>query len=260
MLETTKMLVSLFGITFLFGATWVFAVFTFIATNADVSFVSQLLFAVTNTLQGFFIFIFFVVLNTDARQAWQNLFCPSKKKKKPVSITSTSNKLLLKSGPGSSTTGTLSSPLPSFQSATLERNVEKYKQRSHELLSYSNPVTVEEDEEESSQDLMKLPLTSAEVLPKEHEPLTFSNPATAEEDEEGSSPDLTKPPLESTSAEVLPKEPEEESEKVKETKRKRRTIRKRTHRQSTRSRNHEIETVELDFGWSSGESADDEDI
>ena len=219
MLETIKALVSLFGITLLFGTTWVFAVFTFTSTNKNVSFVLQLLFAVTNTLQGFFIFIFLVVLNSDARQAWQKLFCPSKKKK-PQSIASTSNKL-----PAiipRSSAGTLSSTLPSFQSATLEKNTQKYNHESDELLSFSNPATMEEDKVESF-------------------------------------PDLTKPPLESTTAEGPPKLHNEESEEVRVTIKSGRVIHGRRNRRSTRSHNHDIEIVEKDFGWSSTESLDDGD-
>ena len=222
MVETIKALVSLLGITILFGATWVFAVFTFIATNANVSFVSQLLFAVANTLQGFFIFIFFVVLNTDARQAWQKLFSPpEKKKQKPQFITSTSNKLPVKGF--ESGTGTLSSALPSFQSASLESSAQKCNQQSYELLPFGNPPSA----------------------------------ATVKEDEEESSPDLTKPSSESTSAKVFPKMLKEEPEEVKETEKRGRVICGRRNHRSTRSRHHHIETVELDFGWSSRESLDD---
>ena len=220
--ETIKILVSLVGITFLFGTTWVFAVFTFISTNAHASFASQLLFAIFNTLQGFFVFFFFVVLNSDARQAWQGLICPCKKKKKVQPVISTSSKLSAKIDTGSSA-GTLSSAVPSYQTSTLERNVQKYNKQSHELLSFSNPATVDEEEEESSSD-------------------------------------LTEPPLESSPMEALSKVPIEEPEEAESTKKKNTGARTRIQRRSTRRRTHDIETVELDLGFSSEESLEDEDF
>ena len=74
-LETIKMLLSFTGIMVLFGLTWVFAVFTFIS-EPGVSYTVQFFFAFFNAFQGFFIFIFFVVLSSDSRNAWKSLLCP----------------------------------------------------------------------------------------------------------------------------------------------------------------------------------------
>ena len=215
------MLVSLFGINFLFGTTWVFAILTFIATNTDVSFASQLIFVLCNALQGFFIFFFFVVLNSDARQAWQKFLCLCKKKK-PHRITSTSDKFAVKSNTGSSS-GTLSSALPSNQMATLERNVHKSEKQSLELLTLSNPATLEEDEEETA-------------------------------------PVQMERPLKSSPAEALPKVAMEQPEKTERIIQKGGFVRGRIQRQSTTSHAHEIETFEVEFGWSSSETLDDENI
>ena len=67
-----KMLASYSSIMILFGLAWLFAVFTFI-TEPSVSFIAQFFFCLFNILQGFFIFIFFIVLSNDSRDAWRSL-------------------------------------------------------------------------------------------------------------------------------------------------------------------------------------------
>lgn len=69
-----KMLVSYSGIMVLFGLTWLFAAFAFI-TEPSVSFVIQFFFAVFNAFQGFLIFLFFVLLSGDSRDAWKSVLC-----------------------------------------------------------------------------------------------------------------------------------------------------------------------------------------
>ena len=61
-----RLAISLFGIMILFGLTWVLAAFTI----REASLAFQILFAVFNSLQGFFIFIFFCVLSSDVRWLW----------------------------------------------------------------------------------------------------------------------------------------------------------------------------------------------
>ncbi|XP_019855105.1 PREDICTED: adhesion G-protein coupled receptor G2-like [Amphimedon queenslandica] len=73
--EAVKMILSFTGIMFLLGLTWIFGIFTFIS-EPGVSYTLQFLFAFFNAFQGFFIFIFFVVLSSDARAAWKSLLCP----------------------------------------------------------------------------------------------------------------------------------------------------------------------------------------
>ena len=64
--STVKLLSNITGVFCLLGLTWVFGAFTI--KKADLAF--QIMFTVTNSLQGFFIFIFFCVLNGDVRAAW----------------------------------------------------------------------------------------------------------------------------------------------------------------------------------------------
>ena len=61
-----RLAISLFGVMVLFGLTWVLGAFTI--SGASLTF--QILFAIFNSLQGFFIFIFFCVLSSDVRQLW----------------------------------------------------------------------------------------------------------------------------------------------------------------------------------------------
>ena len=83
------MLLSFTGISFLLGLTWLFGVFTFISSNVVVYYIIQVLFTIFNASQGFFIFIFFVVINSDSREAWISLVCRQKNK---ITSTTTDNR------------------------------------------------------------------------------------------------------------------------------------------------------------------------
>ena len=80
-LEVIKLILSICGIMFLFGLTWIFAIFTFISPNRDISFALQFVFAFFNAFQGFWICLFFVFLNSEARESWKALIFPCAKKK-----------------------------------------------------------------------------------------------------------------------------------------------------------------------------------
>ena len=60
-----KLMANITGIAFLFGLTWLFGALTVV--NFDQAF--QILFTLANSFQGFLIFIFFCVLNSDVRLA-----------------------------------------------------------------------------------------------------------------------------------------------------------------------------------------------
>ena len=69
-----RLLISIIGVMFLFGLTWLFGALT--VTGATLAF--QVLFAIFNSLQGFFIFLFFCVCSKDARELWkETLTCKS---------------------------------------------------------------------------------------------------------------------------------------------------------------------------------------
>ena len=74
-----RLTISLFGVMVLFGLTWVLGAFTI----SEASLTFQILFAVFNSLQGFFIFVFFCVLSSDVRGLWlEALTCGHYKKSK----------------------------------------------------------------------------------------------------------------------------------------------------------------------------------
>lgn len=67
-----RLMASIVSILFLFGLSWSFAALTF-TVQQHIRLTAQILFAVFNSLQGFFLFIFFCVLNVEARESWKEL-------------------------------------------------------------------------------------------------------------------------------------------------------------------------------------------
>jgi len=68
--KAIRLLISIMGVMVLFGLTWVFAALTI----SEASVVFQILFAAFNSLQGFFLFLFFCVFNEDAQNFWRQVF------------------------------------------------------------------------------------------------------------------------------------------------------------------------------------------
>ena len=64
-------MISISGVMFLFGLTWLFAILTFSAPGLRETF--QALFTVFNSFQGFFIFLFFCVFSKEAREYWREV-------------------------------------------------------------------------------------------------------------------------------------------------------------------------------------------
>ena len=65
-LSSLKLVLNITGVCCLLGLTWIFGALTI--TKANQAF--QIIFTVTNSLQGFYIFLFFCVLNGDVRSTW----------------------------------------------------------------------------------------------------------------------------------------------------------------------------------------------
>ena len=74
---TFKTLISIMSIMFMFGLQWLFGALTI----AQASLAFQWLFVIFSTLQGFFLFLFFVVLGKETRDEWLNVFTCGKRKK-----------------------------------------------------------------------------------------------------------------------------------------------------------------------------------
>ena len=73
-----RLMISISGVMFLFGLTWLFAILTFSVTGVRQTF--QILFVVFNSFQGFFIFLFFCVLNKEALESWREFLSCGKYK------------------------------------------------------------------------------------------------------------------------------------------------------------------------------------
>ena len=73
--KVIRIMISIIGLMALFGLTWVFAAFTV----SVVSTAFQLLFAIFNSLQGFFIFLFFCVFGREGRELWLKVLCCGRK-------------------------------------------------------------------------------------------------------------------------------------------------------------------------------------
>lgn len=61
-----------FSLTFLLGLTWLFGFFSF----GDLNLTFTYLFAITNALQGFIVFLFHCVFKKEIRRQWHALCCP----------------------------------------------------------------------------------------------------------------------------------------------------------------------------------------
>ncbi len=69
-----RLIVSISGVMFLFGLTWLFAALTININGSNVvRIVFQILFTVSASFQGFFIFLFFVIFNREARESWREI-------------------------------------------------------------------------------------------------------------------------------------------------------------------------------------------
>ena len=70
--STIRLMISIIGIMALYGLTWLFGALTV----DDASLAFQIIFIILNSLQGFFIFLFFCVLGREGRELWlEALFC-----------------------------------------------------------------------------------------------------------------------------------------------------------------------------------------
>ena len=122
-----RLVISISGVMFLFGLTWLFAAFTFtIADNNVLRITFQALFVVFASFQGFFIFLFFCVFNKEARESWREVLSCGKYKSeflhpstyKPSSGAATNQKVRTGTTAASSGFGTGTT----YNSATLEKS------------------------------------------------------------------------------------------------------------------------------------------
>ena len=126
-----RLMISVSGVMFLFGLTWLFAILTFSVTGLRQAF--QILFTIFNSFQGFFIFVFFCVFNKEVLESWKELLSCGKYKSKllhPSQAKYISTAMANKLKPGTTASGlTVSSrekyasgsSVFDYESATLEK-------------------------------------------------------------------------------------------------------------------------------------------
>ena len=74
-LAVVRLMIRIIGVMTLFGLMWIFGALT--VREASTTF--QILFAIFNSLQGFFIFLFFCVFGNEGRELWFQVLCCGKK-------------------------------------------------------------------------------------------------------------------------------------------------------------------------------------
>lgn len=77
---TLRIMASIGSIMCLFGLTWLFGALTL--TMPHLHKTAQILFTIFNSFQGVFLFLFFCVLNLDARESWKELLSCGRYKSK----------------------------------------------------------------------------------------------------------------------------------------------------------------------------------
>ena len=90
-----RLMISISGVMFLFGLTWLFAILTFSVPGLREIF--QVLFTIFNSFQGFFIFLFFCVFNKEAVESWKELLSCGKYKSKLLHPSTASSAAIKKS-------------------------------------------------------------------------------------------------------------------------------------------------------------------
>ena len=191
--KAVRIMISIMGLMALFGLTWVFAAFTV----SDASTAFQFLFAIFNSLQGFFIFLFFCVFGKEGRELWLKVLCcgrkipgiipstqPNLKRKQTTYQRPSQPSTILRSDPPTSTLSTapLSSSSNAIRSSVFSDSEESQKMSTVEV----NPMApqLETVEEESRVDKSQSALQSStfsEMSTVKANPTALQLEATEEE-------------------------------------------------------------------------------
>ena len=153
--DACKLIISLTGIMSLLGLTWILALFTFVGVshNHDAAFGLQWLFVFFNSLQGFFLFVFFVILSSDARNLWLGVVCRKRKTTEP-----STSKTKLKTAGSSATAKSNSTVSNDYSSLTLENRGTKLTK------GLSQDAIYEDIVEENSSELDVVEMTIDESM------------------------------------------------------------------------------------------------
>ena len=156
-----RLMISMMGVMALFGLTWVFGALT--VHEASTAF--QFLFAIFNSLQGFFIFLFFCVFGREGKAFWLQVLCCGRKvpgvtgSAQPNVKVPKCNAPRKPSDPDSLSTGLRSGPPASSQGAFLQfsgaalqpENVFSENEISQEMTTVkANPMALQLEAREES--------------------------------------------------------------------------------------------------------------
>ena len=83
--DVIYMMIRIGGVMSLFGLTWLFAILT-VSSAPALRETFQILFTVFNSFQGAFVFVFFCVINKEARKSWKEFFFGTCLKKKHYKV------------------------------------------------------------------------------------------------------------------------------------------------------------------------------
>ena len=152
--DTCKLLALLAGFMSLLGLSWIILLFTVVGadTNIYAAFAIQWLFVFFNSLQGFFLFVFFVALNRDARNLWYNFLRPCLKSKKGAY-----SSRIKHSSVSGKTASTKLSTRKDISSDTLKAAVKKHNE---ELVIVNYASTINETDIDDAPDLLVDPIAS----------------------------------------------------------------------------------------------------
>ena len=118
-------MISISGVMFLFGLTWLFAALTVSVTGLRHIF--QILFVVFNSFQGFFIFLFFCIYNKEAIDSWREFFTKGTNKSKLPHP----SKAKYCSGMGTGKPKQTKTTSTGFDSSTGEKNISEVSKSEH---------------------------------------------------------------------------------------------------------------------------------
>ena len=157
--DTCKLLALLAGFMFLLGLSWIILLFTVVGadTNIYAAFAIQWLFVFFNSLQGFFLFVFFVAFNRDARDLWFNFLCSYVKRRK----SSYSSRIKHSSVSGNTASTKLSVSQKDFTSDTLNAAVKKHKMNDEESVADNYASTKNETDIDDAPDVLVNPINSS---------------------------------------------------------------------------------------------------
>ena len=177
-----RLVISIAGIMFLFGLTWLFGALTVTGFgSATASFAFQVLFVICNAFQGFFIFLFFCLFNKDARDLWLELLSCGRYKSKPLRSPkyTTSGGIATfeknKTATFSFTNSNVASPISS--TSGYDFNIDKLSKEKPLVVTFENDTEIYETKLGTAQ---KDDIELSEVKEKKHVPETsevhaFSN-------------------------------------------------------------------------------------